>query len=85
MDGDGSRGVAAAELADADLERELANLHRMRHETFLHGGWSALHTHTGRTVDLEEEYLRRHPQREIDLQRTREGARRRQARPTGGR
>ena len=72
-------GVPPADLADEDLERELAHLHRMRHETFLHGGWTALDTHTGRTLALETEYLRRHPEREIDQQRTRAGARTRGA------
>lgn len=72
-------GVDPASLADDDLERELATLHRMRHETFLHGGWAALDTHTGRTLALETEYLRRHPEREVDDQRTRDGARARRS------
>lgn len=75
MDGNDHLGVAPEDLADADLRRELATLHRMRHETFLHGGTSALDNHTARTLDLETEYLRRYPQREIDHERTRAGAR----------
>src|SRR3954471_14454864 len=30
-------GVSPQDLAEADLIRELAHLHRTRHETFLHG------------------------------------------------
>lgn len=81
VDGNDGLGIAPADLADEDLERELANLHRMRHETFLHGGWAALDTHTGRTLALETEYLRRHPGREVDVQRTRDGARDRRVAP----
>jgi hypothetical protein len=70
-------GVPAADLSDADLARELAQLHRTRHETFLHGSTQALVQHSERTVQLEDEYLKRHPEREIDSERLRAGARRR--------
>lgn len=72
-------GVPATELADDDLMRELGHLHRTRHETFLHGGGDALAAHTARTAGLEAEYLRRHPDRDVDPQRLRTGARARTA------
>ncbi len=68
-------GVDPRALAEDDLLRELANLHRMRNETFRHGSLDALEEHTVRTTALEREYLRRHPEREIDPRRTRAGAR----------
>lgn len=70
-------GVPAAELSEQDLTRELAHIHETRHETFLHGSKDALLAHTARTADLEAEYLRRHPEREIDPGRLRSGARER--------
>ncbi|MDP9497402.1 MAG: DUF6158 family protein [Actinomycetota bacterium] len=68
-------GVAAQQLADEDLERELAHLHETRHDTFLHGSEDALSFHTVRTQELEEEYLRRNPDRVLDARRTRIGSR----------
>lgn len=68
-------GVGAGELADSDLMRELARLHDSRHETLRHGSDDALAMHTRRTGELEAEYLRRHPQREVDPERLRSGAR----------
>ena len=73
----GTVGVPAADLSGADLERELGHLHRTRHDTFLHGSAQALQHHSGRTIELEDEYLRRNPGREIDPQRLRAGARQR--------
>ena len=70
-------GVPATELSEQDLLRELAHLHETRHTTFLHGSEDALESHTRRTTELENEYLRRHPEREIDPQRLRSGARER--------
>ena len=70
-----SGGIDPAELSEQDLHRELAHLHTTRHETFLHGSTDALREHTARTFDLEKEYMRRHPQRDVDPRRTREGAR----------
>jgi hypothetical protein len=70
-----SGGVPAAELSEDDLLRELDSLHRTRHDTLLHGPTEALVTHTERTLALEDEYLRRHPERQIDPQRLRAGAR----------
>jgi len=74
-DHDESTGPAAVELGDDDLLRELEQLHRTRHETFLHGSESALAHHTQRTKTLEEEYLRRNPGREVDEERLRAGRR----------
>lgn len=70
-----STGVPATELGEEDLGRELEHLHRTRNETFLHGAPDALREHTARTFELEQEYLRRHPERDVDPRRTRAGAR----------
>ena len=63
--------VPADELSEEDLLRELEQLHRTRHETFLHGPTPALQHHSERTGELEFEYLRRHPERSIDESRLR--------------
>jgi hypothetical protein len=68
-------GVLPEDLAEADLLRELEHLHTTRHGTFLHGAPAALREHSNRTAQLEKEYLRRHPEREVDPARTRSGAR----------
>ena len=68
-------GVPASDLKDEDLERELAHLHGTRHDTFLHGSDDALTFHTSRTEELEQEYLRRNPDRVVDARRTRHGSR----------
>jgi hypothetical protein len=68
-------GIPAASLDDEDLERELEHLHQTRHEVFLHGSAQALDHHTQRMADLEQEWLRRHPERQVDPQRLRAGAR----------
>ena len=68
-------GIPAKDLAENDLLRELQHLHATRHDTFLHGSPDALHEHSSRTAELEDEYLRRHPEREVDPARTRAGAR----------
>lgn len=68
-------GVPARALSDEALDRELAHLHETRHDTFLHGSEDALAFHTARTVELEQEYLRRTPDRVIDARRTRIGNR----------
>ena len=68
-------GVPADRLSDEDLERELKHLHETRHDTFLHGSEDALSFHTARTAELEEEYLRRNPDRVVDARRTRIGNR----------
>lgn len=70
-------GTNPRALDEKDLLRELGQLHVTRHETFLHGSDDALRAHTRRTAELEDEYLRRHPGREIEPGRLREGARQR--------
>ncbi len=70
-------GIPAEQLSDEDLERELKHLHETRHDTFLHGSEDALQFHTQRMTELEQDYLRRYPQREVDPDRLRSGARER--------
>ncbi|MEU7906678.1 DUF6158 family protein [Actinoplanes sp. NPDC049118] len=62
-------GIAPAGLADDDLLRELASLHRTRLDALRHAPEAALATHLRRTAELETEYLARHPGREIDPSR----------------
>jgi hypothetical protein len=71
--GDQTLGVDPAELSDDDLIREVASLHRTRLDTLRHASDAALATHLRRTADLETEYLTRHPGREIDPHRLRDG------------
>jgi hypothetical protein len=77
-------GVAPDTLGDDDLDRELAHLHQTRGDTLRHGAADALRAHTDRTAALEEEYLRRHPDRQVDLRRTRAGARGEAGQPVAG-
>ncbi|POM26869.1 hypothetical protein BTM25_12770 [Actinomadura rubteroloni] len=70
-----STGIDASRLHDDDLFRELAHLHATRTDTLRHGSDDALAEHTSRTEQLEAEYLRRYPAREIDPERLRAGAR----------
>lgn len=56
-------GVPARELSEQDLERQGVQAHATRHWVFLHGTAEQFRTHTQRMLELEEEYLRRHPQR----------------------
>ena len=55
-------GVPARELTDDELERQGVHAHAMRHWVFLHGTAEQFRTHTERMLELEQEYLRRHPQ-----------------------
>lgn len=75
MDEDEVRGVPASELSDPDLLRELASVHRTRHTTLRHGSDQALTHHDERTAELEQEYLERFPEREVDPERLTAGAR----------
>jgi hypothetical protein len=59
-------GVDPAKLADGDLFREMASLHRTRLLTLRHGPDAALANHLRRTAELETEYLARYPGREVD-------------------
>ena len=68
-------GVPADQLTDESLDRELKHLHETRHDTFLHGSEDALTLHTRRTDELEQDYLRRNPDRVLDARRTRHGSR----------
>lgn len=54
-----STGIAAAELSDLDLTRELTYAHLKRHDTFLTGSAHALANHSRRTTELEREYAQR--------------------------
>ena len=68
-------GVPPESLSDEALDRELRHLHETRNDTFLHGSEDALAFHTARTSLLEQEYLRRTPDRVPDARRTRHGSR----------
>jgi hypothetical protein len=70
-----SLGVPANQLTDSDLLRELAEVHRTRDDALRHGSDQALARHDDRMAELEGEYLHRFPDREIDPQRLRAGAR----------
>lgn len=75
VDAQRAAGIAPLELTDDELLRELAELHRTRHETLRHASDQALEMHDERLTELEAEYLRRFPEREVDPQRLRDGAR----------
>ena len=66
-------GIDPAELSDDDVIRELRSLHRTRLDTLRHGSDPALANHLRRTAELETEYLARHPGREVDPARLRDG------------
>ncbi len=57
------QGVPAGELSEEDLEQQGIQAHATRHWVFLHGTREQFDTHTQRMLELENEYLRRHPQR----------------------
>ncbi len=56
-------GLPARELSDEDLERQGAQAHATRNWVFLHGTAEQFQRHTERMLELEQEYLRRHPKR----------------------
>lgn len=58
-----SHGVPASELSDEDLEHHGTQAHLTRNWVFLHGTVEQFETHTERMLELEQEYLRRHPKR----------------------
>ncbi len=66
-------GIDPAELGDDELLREMHSLHRTRLDTLRHAADIALANHLRRTAELETEYLTRHPDREIDPSRLRNG------------
>jgi hypothetical protein len=65
------RGIDPAALSDEELMRELSRVHSTRNDTLRHGSEAALDNHTRRTDELEAEYLKRFPRREIDPSRLR--------------
>ena len=81
---DPTPGIPTAELDDESVVRELEQLHRTRHDTFLSGSEDALAAHTGRMLALEAEFLARFPDRVVpDPLRTRAGSRAAAGQPTG--
>jgi hypothetical protein len=69
-------GIDGGLLTDEVLARELATLHATRHQTFLEATDDALAAHTKRMLLLEDEYLRRFPDRDAPHPlRTRSGSR----------
>ncbi|MDN5933213.1 MAG: DUF6158 family protein [Pseudonocardia sp.] len=56
-------GLPARELSDAELERQGTRAHATRNWVFLHGTADQFRHHTERMLELEQEYLRRHPKR----------------------
>lgn len=76
-----TQGVDPRELSEEDLLRELKHLHETRSEVLFHGPADAFAHHTSRTRELETEYIRRHPQRDVDPDRLRSGARERAGQP----
>ncbi|MCD0486410.1 DUF6158 family protein [Streptacidiphilus sp. ASG 303] len=68
-------GIDPGQLDESVLMHELEQIHRTRHDTLLHGSAEALDRHTSRMAELEAEYLRRHPGRQVTAGRTRLGAR----------
>ena len=72
---DRSQGIPAGELGTEDLLRELAEVHRTRTDALRHASDQALARHTERMAELEGEYLTRFPEREVDPDRLRAGAR----------
>ena len=75
MDRTADQGVDPRDLSDDDLFRELESLAETRVTTLRRGSDDALERHTSRLAELEAEYLRRFPQREVDPDRLRSGAR----------
>jgi len=71
MTQDNTTGPGPGELSDEDLLRELDTLHSTRHATLRHGSDDALDAHSRRQSELEQEYLRRNPAREVDPRRLR--------------
>ena len=57
------QGRPASELTDEELERQGTHAHETRNWVFLHGSAEQFARHTTRMLELEQEYLRRHPKR----------------------
>jgi len=58
-----TKGVPASELSDEELERQGTHAHATRNTVFLHGSAEQFRHHTERMLELEQEYLHRHPKR----------------------
>jgi len=58
-----SEGKPVRELSDEELEQQGTHAHATRNWVFLHGTADQFHHHTERMLELEQEYLRRHPKR----------------------
>jgi hypothetical protein len=58
-----TQGRPARELSDEELEQQGKSAHDTRNWVFLHGTAEQFATHTARMLELEQEYLRRHPKR----------------------
>ena len=56
-------GRPARELSDEELESQGTHAHATRNWVFLHGTAEQYSRHTERMIELEQEYLRRHPKR----------------------
>lgn len=56
-------GRPATELSDEELEQQGKHAHDTRNWVFLHGTAEQFATHTARMLELEQEYVRRHPKR----------------------
>ena len=57
------QGRPASELSDEELEQQGTHAHATRNWVFLHGTAEQYERHTTRMLELEQEYLRRHPKR----------------------
>jgi hypothetical protein len=57
------QGVPASELSDEELAHQGTQAHATRNWVFLHGTAEQFRRHTERMLELEQEYLRRHPKR----------------------
>jgi hypothetical protein len=69
-----AKGIAAKDLDDDELERELRQLFETRADAFFHGTKQALERHTERMHELEREFTKRKG-RMPSSARTRAGAR----------
>lgn len=58
-----SPGRPVRDLSDEELEQQGKNAHDTRNWVFLNGTAEQFATHTARMLELEQEYLRRHPKR----------------------
>lgn len=59
------------DISDADLLTELDQVLRTRLDTLRHGSDAAVENSTRRLAELEGEYLRRNPDREVQPERLR--------------